>query len=52
MLLRSKKQTSPPLKLVIIESTKKKALKKRHRGIYAILKRKYKIQCRNVILTF
>ena len=52
MLLRSKKQSSPPLKLVIEENTKKKALKKRNRGIYTALKRKYKIRDRNVILVF
>lgn len=51
MLLRSKKQTSPPLKLIIIESTKK-ALKKKHRGIYCALKRRYKIRRRNVIVPF
>jgi hypothetical protein len=52
MLLRSKKQASPPLKLIIEENTKKKALKKRNRGIYTALKRKYKIRIRNVILVF
>ena len=52
MLLRSKKQASPPLKLVIEENTKKKALRTRTRGIYTALKRKYKIRDRNVILTF
>jgi len=52
MLLRSKKQASPPLKLVIEENTKKKALRKRTRGIYTALKRKYKIRDRNVILAF
>jgi predicted YcjX-like family ATPase len=50
MLLRSKKQASPPLKLIIMES-KKKALKK-HRGIYCALKRRYKIRRRNVIVPF
>ncbi len=52
MLLRSKKQASPPLKLIIEENTKKKALRKRNRGIYNALKRKYKIRIRNVILVF
>jgi len=52
MLLRSKKQASPPLKLVIEENAKKKALKKRNRGIYSALKRRYKIRDRNVILVF
>ena len=52
MLLRSKKQAIPPLKLVIEENVKKKALKKRNRGIYTALKRKYKIHDRNVILVF
>lgn len=52
MLLRSKKQASPPLKLVIIESGEKKALKKRHRHIYGVLKRRYKIRRRNVIVPF
>ena len=52
MLLRSKKQASPPLKLIIEENTKKKALRKRYRGIYTALKRKYKIRIRNVILAF
>ena len=52
MILRSKKQASPPLKLIIEENAKKKALRKRHRGIYTALKRKYKIRIRNVILAF
>ena len=30
MLLRSKKQASPPLKLIIEENAKKKALRKRN----------------------
>ena len=45
MILRSQKQASPPLKLIIEENTKKKALKKRNRRrIYAALKRQFKIQ--------
>ena len=52
MLLRSQKQTSPPLKLIIEENAKKKALRKRNCGIYTALKRKYKIRIRNVILAF
>ncbi len=52
MLLRSQKQTSPPLKLVIEENTQKRALRKRTRGIYTALKRRFKIRTRNVILTF
>ena len=34
------------------ENTKKKALRKRNRGIYTALKRKYKIRIKNVILEF
>ena len=53
MILRSQKQASPPLKLIIEENTKKKALKKRNRRrIYAALKRQFKIQSKNVILAF
>ena len=52
MLLRSKKQTSPQLKLIIEESTEKRALRKRNHCIYTALKRKYKIRIRNVILSF
>jgi hypothetical protein len=49
MLLRSKKQTSPPLKLEITESIKKRVLKKRN-GLYSALKRRYKIRSKNVVL--
>ncbi len=53
MILRSQKQTSPPLKLIIEENSKKKALKKRNRRrIYAALKRQLKIRTKNVILAF
>jgi hypothetical protein len=53
MILRSQKQASPPLKLIIEENTKKKALRKRNRRrIYAALKRQLKIQSKNVILAF
>jgi hypothetical protein len=53
MILRSQKQTSPPLKLIIEECTEKKALKKRNRRrIYTALKRQLKIRTRNVILSF
>jgi len=52
MLLRSRKQTTPPIKLEITENTQKKALKKRNRDIYCALKRMYKIRIRNIILSF
>jgi hypothetical protein len=52
MLLRSQKQSSPPLKLIIEENTQKRALRKRTRSIYTALKRRFKIHTRNVILTF
>ena len=52
MLLRSQKKASPPLKLIIEENTKKKALRKRNRGFYTALKRRYKIRIKNVILAF
>jgi len=48
MLLRSKKQTSPPLKLEITESIK--ALKRNMHVLYSTLKRIYKIQKKNVVL--
>ena len=38
MLLRSQKQTSPPLKLVIEENTKKRALKKKDPGYLHCIK--------------
>ena len=52
MLLRSRKQTTPPLKLIIKDFTKKTALKKKNRRIYISLKKKLKIQNKNVILSF
>ena len=53
MILRSQKQASPPLKLIIEENTKKKALRKRNRRrIYDALKRQLKIKSKNEILAF
>ena len=54
MQLRSQKQTSPPLKLIIQETVKekseKKALRKRNHLFHTALKRLYKISIRNVVL--
>ena len=53
MILRSQKQTSPPLILIIEECTKKKSINKKNRRIiYTALKRQFKIRTRNVILSF
>ena len=51
MLLRSKKQASPPLKLIIEENTKKKALRKRNSNyVYQSLKKRYSSRGENEIL--
>ena len=58
MILRSNKQTTPVLKLIITENktkkkTEKKALKKRNQNsIYKYLKKRYKIRKNNAIIPF
>ena len=53
MQLRSRRQTSPPMELKITENiTKKKALRKKHQIMYSILKKQYKINKKNKIISF
>jgi hypothetical protein len=59
MILRSNKQTTPVLKLIITENknktkkkTEKKALKRNQNSIYKYLKKRYKIRKNNAIIPF
>ena len=57
MILRSNRQTTPVLKLIITENktkkkTEKKALKRNQNSIYKYLKKRFKIRKNNAIIPF
>ena len=50
MILRSSKQTSPPIKLEIREKTAKKALKKNPTNMYKYWKKRFKLKKKNRLI--
>ena len=51
MILRSSKQTSPPIKLEIREKTAKKALKKKNpANMYKYWKKRFKLKKKNRLI--